>query len=114
MERAVELGGPMVAFLGIMGAFYGLQGSVEKSRDILRQLEARSAQGYVSSFWIAVVQAGLGDLDAAFSSLETARTDRDSNLLYTFFLPRAMGFQNDPRFPEVLRSIGLSHLIPLL
>jgi tetratricopeptide (TPR) repeat protein len=114
MERAVELGGPMVAFLGIMGAFYGLQGSVEKSRDILRQLEARSEQGYVSSFWIAVVQAGLGDLDAAFSSLETARTDRDSNLLYTFFLPRAMGFQNDPRFPEVLRSIGLSHLIPLL
>jgi TolB-like protein len=114
MERAVEVGGPMVAWLGMMAGFYGLQGSLDKGRDLLRELEARSSQGYVSSFWIATAQAGLGDLDAAFSSLETARADRDSNLLYTFYFPRAMDLQSDPRFPEVLRGIGLSHLIPLL
>jgi tetratricopeptide (TPR) repeat protein len=114
MERAVEIGGPMVAWLGILGSFYGLQGSVDKAHDVLRQLEARSSQGYVSNFWVAVAQSGVGDLDAAFSSLEAAREDRDSNLLYAFFIPRATGIQRDPRFPEVLRSISLSHLIPLL
>jgi TolB-like protein/tetratricopeptide (TPR) repeat protein len=114
MERAVEVGGPMVAWLGILGAFYGLQGSPEKGRSALQQLEVRSSQGYVSHFWIAVAHAGLGELDAAFSSLEDARLDRDSNLLYVFFVPRAMGLQGDSRFPGVLRSIGLAHLIPLL
>jgi adenylate cyclase len=114
MERAIEVGGPMVAWLGMMAAFYGVQGSLDKGRDLLRQLEARSSQGYVSSFWIAVAQAGLGELAAAFSSLETAREDRDSNLLYAFFVPRGMDLRSDPRFPEVLRGIGLSHLIPLL
>lgn len=114
MERAVEVGGPVLAWLGILASLYGLQGSVDKGHEILRQLETRSRQGYVSNFWISIAQAGLGDLDAAFSSLEIAMTDRDSSLLYLFFAPRAMGLQSDPRFPEVLRGIGLSHLIPLL
>ncbi len=100
--------------VGIMAGFYGLQGSVDKAQDLLRQLKARSSQGYVSNFWIAVAEAGLGDLDAAFASLETAIVHRDSNLLYTFHFPRALGFHDDHRFPGVLRAIGLSHLIPLL
>jgi len=112
MERALELGGPVVVMVGIMAGFYGLQGSFDKAKDLLRQLEARSSQGYVSNFWIAVAQAGLGNLDDAFSSLEKARTDRDSNLLYTFWVPRAFGFHRDRRLPGVLRAIGLSHLIP--
>jgi len=109
-----EIEGPIVAWLGILGGFYGLQGAVDKGRSVLGQLEAQSSQGYVSNFWVAVANAGLGDLDAAFSALEAARSDRDSNLLYVFVVPRAMGLQTDPRFPEVLRGIGLSHLIPLL
>jgi len=114
MERALEIGGPIVAWLGIMAAFYGLQGSIDKGQDLLRQLKVRSTQGYISNFWIAIAEAGLGDLDAAFSSLERAMTDRDSNLLYMSFVPPSMGLQRDARFPGVLRAIGLPHLIPLL
>ena len=66
MEQALELGGPLVVMVGIMAGFYGLQHSFDKAQDLLRQLEAESSQGYVSSFWMAVAQAGLGDLDAAF------------------------------------------------
>jgi TolB-like protein len=114
MERALQLGGPLVVMVGIMAGFYGLQGSVDKARDLLRQLEAQSSEGYVSSFWTAVAQAGLGNLDAAFNSLEKARTERDCNLLYAFWVPRVFGFHSDRRFPGVLRAIGLSHLIPLI
>jgi len=114
MERAVEYGGPFVVFLGIMGGFYALQGSVEKARDALRQLEDRSSRGYISSFWMAVVQSGLGDLDAAFASLEQARENRESSLIYVFFVPRALGLHEDPRFAGVLRGVGLSHLVALL
>ena len=114
MERAVEIGGPVAVGLGILGGLYGLQGSGDKARDLLGQLEDWSSQGYVANFWKATVQAGLGDLDAAFSSLEAARLDRESSLLYTFFVPRVFGFHSDARFPGVLRGIGLSHLIPMI
>ena len=114
MERAVETGGPYVAWLGILGGLYGLQGSTDRAREVLGQLEARATEGYVSRFWMAVTQAGIGDLDGAFESLTAAVEDRDSNLLYAFFVPRAMGLQEDPRLPAILRTVGLSHLIPLL
>ncbi len=112
MEQALEFGGPLVMVIGILAGFYGLQGSTDKAQDLIQQLEARSPQGYSSSLWVAIAQAGIGDMDAAFDSLETARVLRDSNLLYIFFIPSAFGFHSDPRFPGVLRAIGLSHLIP--
>jgi hypothetical protein len=40
--------------------------------------------------------------------------DRDSNLLYLIAAPRFLGLHDDPRFGEILRSIGLSHLTSLL
>ena len=114
MECAMEYGGPFVVFLGIIGGFYALQGSIEKAHDALRQLEDHSSRGYISSFWMAVVQGGLGDLDAAFASLEQAKENRESSLIYLFFVPRALGLHDDPRFAGVLRGIGLAHLIALL
>ena len=63
---------------------------------------------------MAVVQGGLGDLDAAFASLEQAKENRESSLIYLFFVPRALGLHDDPRFAGVLRGIGLAHLIALL
>ena len=32
----------------------------------------------------------------------------------SFVVPRPFGFHDDPRFPGVLRGIGLCHLIPLI
>ncbi len=114
MERAVEIGGPVAVGLGLLGGLYGLHGTVDKAHDLLRQLEDWSSQGYVANFWLAVVHAGLGDFDAAFSSLESARAEHEGSLIYTFFVPRQFGFHSDPRFPAVLRGIGLSHLIPMV
>jgi serine/threonine-protein kinase len=114
MEQAVEYGGPTVAWLGILGALYGLRGDLDKGRQQVRQLEARAAEGYVSNFWLAIANAGLGDMDAAFSCLDRALADRDGNLLYTFHAPREFGLRDDPRIARVLRAIGLSHLIPAL
>ena len=112
MERALEVGGPVAVGLGIMGSLYGLQGSVGKANEILRQLEERSSQERTFNFWIAVVQAALDDMDLAFASLEKATLERDSSLIFTFVVPRLLGFHDDPRFPGVLRTIGLAHLIP--
>ena len=113
IERAVELS-PAVGWTAIKGLFHGAHGASDEARAVLRDLEGRASQGHVSSFWMATVHGALGDLDTAFSLLETARDDRDSNVLYVFVAPRVVGWHDDPRFPAFLRSIGLSHLTVLL
>ena len=110
MEKALELGGRFIALLGMAGAFYGWKGDHSKAREILAELQDLAHHGPVSDTWLALVHAGLGDMDEAFASLQRAVENRDSNLLYLIAIPRILGLQEDPRFGDVLRSMGLSHL----
>jgi serine/threonine-protein kinase len=110
IERAVEAAGRPTPWLGMLGGFYGAIGKEAASREILAELEERERAGYVSGFWMAMAQAGLGQHDEAFSNLDRAVEERDSNLLYLFVVPREVGLHDDPRFPGVLDRIGLGHL----
>ena len=47
MERAMEYGGPFVVFLGIIGGFYALQGSIEKAHDALRNSKTTPLEGHI-------------------------------------------------------------------
>jgi serine/threonine-protein kinase len=109
-ERAVEATGRPTPWLGMLGGFYGATGKEAASRGILAELKERERAGYVSAFWMAVAHAGLGQHDEAFSYLDRAVEERDSNLLYLFVIPRVAGLHDDPRFVGVLDRIGLGHL----
>lgn len=110
VEKAVQAAGRPTPWLGMLGGFYGAAGKEAASREILAELKEREKAGYVSGFWMAVAQSGLGQHDEAFSNLDRAVEERDSNLLYLFAVPRAVGLHDDPRFPRVLDRIGLGHL----
>jgi serine/threonine-protein kinase len=114
MEEAVRLGGRAHAFLGMLAAFYGVQGNQPAARAVVEELEARQRVGYLPGFWTAVAYSGVGRMDDAFANLERAIEERDGNLLYLSVAPRASGFHDDPRFPSILERIGLGHLVPLL
>ena len=77
----------------------------------MAELEARAQDGYVSGFWMAMALGGLGRYPEAFSQLDRAIRERDSNLLYLFVVPRAGGLHDRPEFPGVLKRIGLGHLM---
>lgn len=111
IENAVRLGGRAHAFLGILCGFYGLQGDEAGAKAVLEELEERQSAGYAPGLWMAVAYGGLGRMDEAFASLDRAVEERDSNLVYLFFVPRAMGFHDDPRFEVILGRIGLGHLM---
>lgn len=113
VEEAVRLGGRPHAFLGMLGGFYGLQGNQDAAQAVLVELEARQKAGYAPGFWMAVAYAGLGRMDEAFDALDRAVAERDSNLLYLFFAPKASGLHDDPRFKTILQRIGLGHLADL-
>ena len=110
-EAAVRLGGRPHSFLAILGGFYGLQGNEAGAKAILEEMEERQSAGYAPGLWMAVVYGGLGRIDQAFASLDRAVEERDSNLVYLFFVPRAIGLHDDPRFKGILDRIGLGHLL---
>jgi hypothetical protein len=82
-------------------------GRKTEGRRVLRALEARARDRYVSPYHLAVVHAGLGQRDAAFVCLEEALRQRTPVLLHSKVDPRLAPLRDDPRFHELLRRVGL-------
>jgi serine/threonine protein kinase len=82
----------------------GWKGAVTKG------IEARKAQrknGYRSAYGIAELYAELGDKDQALQWLNTAYQERDVNLLNLKTDFALDPIRSDPRFAELVRSVGL-------
>jgi TolB-like protein/DNA-binding winged helix-turn-helix (wHTH) protein/Tfp pilus assembly protein PilF len=94
---------PMLARLGHVAA---LTGDRKQSAAILNELKARSLQEFISPYHLAVVQAGLGNLDQAFKQLEQAYQARD----FSLFSLREDAFlrplRSDPRYLAMLRRMN--------
>jgi hypothetical protein len=56
---------------------------------------------------VALLSARLGDKDQAFSWLERAHAFRTFELLFLKVDPEWDSIRGDPRFPDLLRRIGL-------
>jgi TolB-like protein/Flp pilus assembly protein TadD len=114
VTEAVRLAGRPTPWLGMLAGFLGAAGEEAKANEVFEEMKGRAADGYVSGFWMAVAQAGQSQFPEAFSSLERAVEERDSNLLYLFAVPRALGLHDRPEFPKLLNRIGLGHLMAFL
>jgi adenylate cyclase len=114
IEECLEQSGRLITFLAVASGIYAMKGDIDKAQGLLAELQEHAHHTAVPEFFLAVAHAGLGDKDEAFACLQRAVENRDSNLLYSVALPRSLGLREDPRFADILRSIGLSHLITLL
>jgi eukaryotic-like serine/threonine-protein kinase len=77
---------------------------------LTRGIEARQAQrkiGYSSACIIADLYADLGEKDQAFRWLDTARQERDGQLLRLRTDFSLDPIRSDPRFAELVRKVGL-------
>ena len=70
-------------------------------------MDQLSTQRYVPASRRVVVYAGLGDRDLAFEWLDKGLADREA-LGFVNTDPRFAFLRGDPRFPQVLRRLGLS------
>jgi tetratricopeptide (TPR) repeat protein len=73
----------------------------------LGQLQRRRKPKYVSPMKLALVHAQLGDRDASFAFLQEAFRERASGLAGVGVNPGFAPLRSDPRFPDLLRRIGL-------
>ncbi len=109
-EKLLESGMRAVAVIGSLGAWYGFAGKKDKALELLSELKARSSQGYVSSFWVAALYMGLGEVDTASEWFEKAYVERDGNLIFITAPALFDAFSSDPRYKQLLKKMGLEDL----
>jgi TolB-like protein/Tfp pilus assembly protein PilF len=85
---------------------YAMSGNRQAAQKIIAELQEEAKSKYVSSFDIALVQAGLGDKDQAFVWLEKAYEERAGALVNLQVEPRFDNLRSDSRFTDLARRMG--------
>jgi len=93
--------------MAALGHVYGVAGRRQAATQVLGDLRALSARTYVTPYGVALVHAGLGDIDQAFTALDQAVADRSNWLVWLKLDPRFANLHGDPRFDALVRRIGL-------
>jgi tetratricopeptide (TPR) repeat protein len=107
LQSAVSVSEGLAFTSAVLGHAYARAGRRREAKKVLENLEQRSRAGYVSPFCGALVYAGLGDRDHAFSSLEQAYEERSNWLAYLKAWPLMDDLRADPRFTVLLGKVGL-------
>jgi TolB-like protein/DNA-binding winged helix-turn-helix (wHTH) protein/Tfp pilus assembly protein PilF len=87
---------------------YGRMGQKDKARAELRKLEAMNGTQPPDPVAMALAYIGVGDNEAALSSLEKAYAERSNLLTALKVEPVYDPLRDDPRFRELLRRVGLA------
>jgi tetratricopeptide (TPR) repeat protein len=83
----------------------GIKGFWAKELDLANE---ESKQHPVATMRMARIYTELGEKDRAFEWLEKAYDERNSLLIFVKVLPHFESLHSDPRFPQLLRRIGLA------
>jgi TolB-like protein len=95
------------------GAVFGAAGQHEKARDIMRSFDAiGEAGGYVDPFNLAIIHAGLGEVDDALGHLERCATEGSVQNWIIAPEPFFDGLRDEARFKAVLRRLELPEWMP--
>jgi tetratricopeptide (TPR) repeat protein len=106
-KKSADLSMQSATVLAALGHAYGRSGKTAEANAILQALRKRSETEYVSAYDIAVVHAGLGNTDEAFSWLDKAYLERSAWLAHIKWDERFSQYRSDPRFTSLVRRIGL-------
>jgi tetratricopeptide (TPR) repeat protein len=107
-DRAVAASGRGSLYIASLAHACALAGMKQKSLTLLRELEIQSKRRYVSPFFIALVKAGLGDIDQSLSWLNKAYRMRDHHLSWLTVNPRLRPLHSDRRFRVLRHCMRLS------
>lgn len=92
-----------------LGHAMALAGERQKALGIAKEILALGETRGHFAYEAALIHAVLGDSNRAFDLLKKARLQRSSWMSYVLVDPRLDVLRNDPRFPQFVASIGLTH-----
>ncbi|HZL49608.1 MAG TPA: tetratricopeptide repeat protein [Terracidiphilus sp.] len=93
--------------LGHLGNAYARAGQTNEARGIILELEQHVQSDGVGGYEIALVYAGLGEKSKAFMWLESSYKAHNEGLTNLKIDPCLDPLRSDPRFPTVVRRVGL-------
>ncbi|HWP44442.1 MAG TPA: protein kinase, partial [Blastocatellia bacterium] len=76
-EKAIALSGGGMLPISLLGHAYAISGRRDEALAIVDQLSEQSKHRYVSPYRVAVIYAGLGQIEQAFAWLDRAVEERD-------------------------------------
>ena len=108
-ETAISLAGGSSMYAASLAHAFGIAGRRAEAAKGLENLRKMAESRFVSSYDLALAQAGLGDHAKVFELLNAAVEERSPRVSFLGVEPRFDGLRADPRFRELLRSLGLGH-----
>ena len=103
-EKFKELGGPHA--IGHLGNVYARWGRTADARTAIEELKQEVDKSGIGRYEIALIFAGLGDKDSAFTWLESAFQARDKGMLYLKIDPCLDPLRSDSRFQAFIQRVG--------
>lgn len=107
LNQALAVGGPKPLWQGFLAQACAFAGRTAQAVKMLHELLAVSQKRYVPPVAIAVVYAGLGQIDDAFQWLDKAAQERDGLLVYLKVGSVFDCLHSDQRFSKLLAQVGL-------
>jgi TolB-like protein/Tfp pilus assembly protein PilF len=111
-QWAVEASGRAPFFLAELGDSHAAAGNRAEACRILEELQELSRSKYVMAYWMALIYAGLKQIDSAFQSLERAYQEKSPALAFLRIDPRLEPLHPDQRFEDHLSRLKLPGLAP--
>lgn len=93
--------------IGVLGHTYGAAGKRKEAIKILNKLKEMAKKRYVEPHSLALVYIGLNDKNKAFEWLEKAFAERTAALTYIKVWPLFNHLQDDSRYNEMVKRMGL-------
>jgi TolB-like protein/DNA-binding winged helix-turn-helix (wHTH) protein/Tfp pilus assembly protein PilF len=104
-RKAISILGETTSLQCYLGYSLAMSGKRKEAQSILHKL--KTTKEYVSPTELATLYVGLGDREAAFTSLERAYAQHDLQLGYLKVDPHFDSLRSEPRFQDLMRRVGL-------
>lgn len=110
LEQAMAgSGGCSTILRGMLGGLYAAGGREKDARKDLESLRAESGSSYVAPLHMAIIEAHLGDMEAAFNSMTRAIDERNALAwFYILYDPAMAVIRSDSRYPALVKRFGFA------
>jgi Tfp pilus assembly protein PilF len=109
LRKSNQLLGEVPFSLGDLGHALAVSGAHSEARDMLATLVRKRDESYYPAFPLAVIQLGLGNIDAALQWLERACDERHVGYYLPSVDPVYAGVRADPRFLRLMARLNIAH-----
>ncbi|MBS1240986.1 MAG: protein kinase [Gemmatimonadetes bacterium] len=106
-QRGQSLGTAVRSYDAMIVRALCAMGELEEARAIMDRLERQAREQYLRAEILAMGHGALADLDRAFACLDEAFEAHSAGLIYLHLDPGYEAIRADPRFPVLVKRIGL-------